>query len=208
MSRRKWIPREEWKKLYDHPKWQEKRLEILNYAEFQCQLCGNKEEKLDVHHCRYRQGKKPWEYPNGWLVCLCRTCHEKHHGKSLAETPPPKEEEVIQAAIPVSPSPEFEQLKCLVIARRKLIRQWVESLSFGYIHDGGMVLYYSAKNEFAALFLKQGHSDFLNQCVSEVLGRSSSLEIFHESTPLAEMPDGETRLQIKIGSITDMLGKL
>jgi 5-methylcytosine-specific restriction endonuclease McrA len=33
-----------------HPKWQRKRLEILNRDGFKCVLCGNEEMQLQIHH--------------------------------------------------------------------------------------------------------------------------------------------------------------
>lgn len=62
-------------KLLD-PRWQRRRLEILNRDEFTCQECGNDEDTLHVHHRYYRRGSEPWEYPDAALVTLCKTCHE------------------------------------------------------------------------------------------------------------------------------------
>ena len=64
-----------WEKLKD-PRWQKKRLEILGAADFACELCGNKEETLNVHHGYYRKGADPWDYPTDSLHCLCETCHQ------------------------------------------------------------------------------------------------------------------------------------
>lgn len=63
-------------KLLKHPKWQEKRLEIMNRALFECEHCGTKEETLNVHHMYYEKNKKPWEYPDDCLHCLCIDCHK------------------------------------------------------------------------------------------------------------------------------------
>lgn len=62
--------------LLQHPKWQEKRLEILKLAGFSCENCGNKEETLHVHHTYYEKGLKPWDYPVASLRSLCATCHQ------------------------------------------------------------------------------------------------------------------------------------
>jgi len=61
--------------LLKHPKWQRKRLEILERAEFKCESCGDAESTLHVHHGYYERDKKPWEYPNESLHCLCEKCH-------------------------------------------------------------------------------------------------------------------------------------
>lgn len=67
-----------WQKLQD-PRWQRKRLEILNQAEFCCEGCGDTESQLQVHHGYYEKGKEPWEYEDDTLWCLCDKCHEKAH---------------------------------------------------------------------------------------------------------------------------------
>jgi len=62
--------------LFKDPRWQKKRLEILSRDEFTCVICGDKENTLHVHHRRYINGRKPWEYDNNLLVTLCHSCHE------------------------------------------------------------------------------------------------------------------------------------
>ncbi len=66
-------------KLRD-PRWQKKRLEILERDEWTCQLCGDKETTLVVHHRWYRKGKDPWDYPDNCLATLCESCHEQETG--------------------------------------------------------------------------------------------------------------------------------
>lgn len=65
-------------KLRD-PRWQKKRLEILEYANWRCQICGNSKETLHVHHSYYEGRKDPWNYPNGSLICICESCHKTFH---------------------------------------------------------------------------------------------------------------------------------
>ncbi len=62
-------------KLKD-PRWQKKRLKILERDRFKCQCCLNKEKMLSVHHKYYRTDLEPWEYPNKSLISLCKDCHE------------------------------------------------------------------------------------------------------------------------------------
>lgn len=57
------------------PRWQRKRLEILQRADFMCESCGSTTETLHVHHGRYRKGTSPWEYEEQELHCLCAGCH-------------------------------------------------------------------------------------------------------------------------------------
>lgn len=63
------------KKLRD-PRWQKRRLEILDRDEFSCTNCGDKETELHVHHAIYLKGKDPWEYEDEHLITLCAPCHE------------------------------------------------------------------------------------------------------------------------------------
>lgn len=63
-------------KLRD-PRWQRRRLEILNRDDFTCQNCSDKTSTLHVHHCFYRSELEPWDYPLSSLVTLCECCHEE-----------------------------------------------------------------------------------------------------------------------------------
>lgn len=69
------------------PRWQKKRLERLEIADWMCESCGAKDKTLHVHHRKYRKGAAPWEYTNDQLEVLCEGCHERHHGtkKSLED---------------------------------------------------------------------------------------------------------------------------
>jgi hypothetical protein len=62
-------------KLKD-PRWQKKRLEILQRDNWACQSCFDNESTLHVHHRRYIPNIQPWEYPNELLITLCVSCHE------------------------------------------------------------------------------------------------------------------------------------
>jgi|GEM_PF-5435693 len=63
-------------KLRD-PRWQRCRLEIMQYADFRCQICGDGTTTLNVHHSYYTSGKSPWMYPAGSLICICEDCHAR-----------------------------------------------------------------------------------------------------------------------------------
>lgn len=58
------------------PRWQKKRLEIMQRDGFTCQHCGAQDRELQVHHLIYNKGCKPWEYGNDELITLCVKCHE------------------------------------------------------------------------------------------------------------------------------------
>lgn len=62
-------------KLKD-PRWQKKRLEVMNAAGFKCATCKSQANTLHVHHCYYEKGLQPWEYPISAYLCLCENCHE------------------------------------------------------------------------------------------------------------------------------------
>lgn len=62
-------------KLKD-PRWQRKRLEILNRDGFKCLACGDAKSTLHVHHCYYVSKREPWEYPNESLLTFCAKRHK------------------------------------------------------------------------------------------------------------------------------------
>ena len=65
-------------KLKD-PRWQKKRLEILERDRFTCIYCGDTKTTLHVHHTLYRKGADPWEYQHEFLMTLCEDCHNIEH---------------------------------------------------------------------------------------------------------------------------------
>lgn len=62
-----------------HPKWQRRRLEMLDGAGYECTQCGDTETQLHVHHRRYVKGRMAWEYENWELAVLCKNCHDREH---------------------------------------------------------------------------------------------------------------------------------
>ncbi len=62
------------RKLKD-PRWQKKRLKILERDNFECRFCENKELTLNIHHIAYH--KEPWDCPDELLITLCEDCHEE-----------------------------------------------------------------------------------------------------------------------------------
>jgi len=64
------------KQLLD-PRWQKKRLDVMQRDNFCCQLCGDNESTLNIHHTHYIYGKKPWEYDISTLKTLCENCHKE-----------------------------------------------------------------------------------------------------------------------------------
>lgn len=69
-------------KLSD-PRWQRKRLEVMQAANFTCQICGDREQEQHAHHTCYREGLEPWEYPDRAIICVCNDCHTLCHIPSV-----------------------------------------------------------------------------------------------------------------------------
>ncbi len=55
------------------PKWQKKRLEVLQRDDFKCCNCNDEETELHVHHLKYT--KEPYDAPLNDLQTLCKHCH-------------------------------------------------------------------------------------------------------------------------------------
>ena len=63
-------------KLRD-PRWQRKRLEIMNRDKFRCTICNSSSSELHVHHGYYERNLDPWEYDDDTLLTVCHACHEE-----------------------------------------------------------------------------------------------------------------------------------
>lgn len=59
-------------KLKD-PRWQKKRLKILERDSFKCHYCNDEKTQLQVHHLKYNG--EPWESNDKYLITLCAHCH-------------------------------------------------------------------------------------------------------------------------------------
>ena len=81
-----------YRELLKDPRWQKRRLEIMQRDNFTCMVCNrslNDGIPLNVHHRQYIPGRKPWEYESHELVTLCENCHKKIHD-GLITLPSPK----------------------------------------------------------------------------------------------------------------------
>jgi len=76
-------------KLRD-PRWQRKRLEIMQRDHFKCRFCADGSSTLNVHHLCYRKGADPWDYNENSLVTTCESCHEQMYavdpGSSIVQS--------------------------------------------------------------------------------------------------------------------------
>ena len=68
-------------KLTD-PRWQKKRLEILERDGWKCVACGDHKKTLHVHHGYYERGLDPWDYSSDTLWTLCVDCHDEAGSRS------------------------------------------------------------------------------------------------------------------------------
>jgi len=66
---------------FKDPRWQKKRLEIMERAGFKCENCHSDKKTLNIHHGYYDKGYDPWDYNNETLWCLCEECHESVMGQ-------------------------------------------------------------------------------------------------------------------------------
>ena len=64
-------------KLKD-PRWQKKRLEVLNRDGWKCRCCEETKKTLQVHHRYYVSGRDPWNYPGWCFMTLCDKCHDEY----------------------------------------------------------------------------------------------------------------------------------
>jgi hypothetical protein len=60
-------------KLKD-PRWQRKRLEIMQRDNFKCTQCGDTLTTLNIHHWKYNGD--PWEAGDENLSTVCEKCHK------------------------------------------------------------------------------------------------------------------------------------
>lgn len=68
-----------YKEKLPDPRWQRKRLEVMDRDNFSCVRCFASDKSLQVHHKKYIKGREPWEYDHSELETLCYRCHEKEH---------------------------------------------------------------------------------------------------------------------------------
>lgn len=77
-------------KLKD-PRWQKKRLEILERDGFICNICFDSSTTLHVHHIYYSRSGNPWDVDENDLITVCEHCHSlleytKKHPFSIIRT--------------------------------------------------------------------------------------------------------------------------
>lgn len=70
-----------YEQLLQDPRWQEKRLEVLQRDDFTCRICNRRNTTLHVHHQYYLENTDPWDYDteSAVLISVCEPCHKKEH---------------------------------------------------------------------------------------------------------------------------------
>jgi len=61
-------------KLKD-PRWQKKRLKILERDHWSCRRCGDTKSTLHIHYRLY-ENENPWEIEDDMLLALCDRCYK------------------------------------------------------------------------------------------------------------------------------------
>lgn len=125
--------------LLKDPRWQKKRLKILERDGFICQQCFDEESTLNVHHIKYLG--KPWEIEDRYLITLCQDCH-----KGVSECTTQIKELIIELQSDLCVD-SFYELKEIILALKErnldpismsAIKKIVENFSLdefsGYFH--------------------------------------------------------------------------
>ena len=60
------------------PRWQKKRLSILERDDWRCRYCQSNKSTLVVHHLIYEH-QFAWEAEDDDLITLCEKCHKEYH---------------------------------------------------------------------------------------------------------------------------------
>lgn len=67
------MAKKSYSELLKDPRWQKKRLEILERDNWLCKFCQDGETELQIHHLKY--SGKPWEAESKNLITVCKHCH-------------------------------------------------------------------------------------------------------------------------------------
>lgn len=64
----------DYKEKLKDPRWQKRRLKILERDNWKCSYCKDDKTQLQIHHTKYNG--EPWEVSDDLLITLCYHCHE------------------------------------------------------------------------------------------------------------------------------------
>jgi len=100
------MSKKSYNELLKDPRWQKRRLEILERDGFKCTWCWDKDSTLHVNHAYY--AGKPWEAHDFDLYTLCEKCHIIHHeNKKLSR----RDSQLLEIAHPVFSEPDWRNFK-------------------------------------------------------------------------------------------------
>ena len=68
-----------YKDQLEDPNWKAFRSFIFKVRGTKCEICGSK-KNLQIHHPRYQENCKAWEYTCKDVIVVCDDCHKKIHG--------------------------------------------------------------------------------------------------------------------------------
>lgn len=119
-----------------NPKWQKKRLEILNLHGFKCEKCGCEDKELHVHHRFYLKGREVWQYDNDVFQVLCCDCHEKEHSKEkeTIEVIPEKYKELIELVDTLNSRNNMNQEYLEYLLKNIIEREELNDETYDLIH--------------------------------------------------------------------------
>ena len=73
--------KQDYYKLLLADEWADYSYIIKKRDNFKCVKCGS-DRVIQAHHLCYREGFKPWDYPQSWVITLCKICHSAEHKKN------------------------------------------------------------------------------------------------------------------------------
>lgn len=110
----------EYAEMLKDPRWQKKRLQILERDNWTCRDTGKTDEQLQVHHCWYAKGP-PWETPDEYLLTLCKSAHERRQALELRAK---KALGLIMAGCRDDPDDDINSLEGFVHSLESCSRPW------------------------------------------------------------------------------------
>lgn len=72
----------DYQKLLRDPRWAEFSDEVKSRKGNVCEVCGDDDVKLEVHHLGYKEDHLPWEYEDYEVAVVCRDCHADFHKRA------------------------------------------------------------------------------------------------------------------------------
>jgi hypothetical protein len=113
-------------KLKD-PRWQKRRLEILNRDNWKCKCCKDEDTTLHVHHIKYTGN--PWDAKDDDLITLCAHCHNYVSERKV---------DISSLVLPCAFKAKYEDGACVLFFKREnklsyaVFRNEVFTLSYSF----------------------------------------------------------------------------